>query len=205
MLVSSQYPDRVKTHIKTTEVLKMRINQNAAGARRQGSSVLFMAQAAVIAALYTVLTLVAIAMNLAFGAVQFRFSEALTILPVFTPAAIPGLTLGCVLSNLWSSFGVADIVFGSLATLLAALCGYWFRWVQIKGIPWVSVLAPVIFNALIVGAEITFLAPEGFLWPVFGSTALSVGAGELLVCVVLGIPLLLLIRRMKLDEWFFAL
>ena len=100
----------------------MRINQNAAGARRQGSSVLFMAQAAVIAALYTVLTLVAIAMNLAFGAVQFRFSEALTILPVFTPAAIPGLTLGCVLSNLCSSYGVADIVFGSLATLLAALC-----------------------------------------------------------------------------------
>ena len=69
----------------------------------------------------------------------------------------------------------------------------------------VSVLAPVVFNALIVGAEITFLAPEGFLWPAFLATALSVGAGELLVCVVLGIPLLLLIRRMKLDERFFSL
>ena len=93
----------------------MQNHQSAAGSRRQGSSVLFLAQAAVIAALYTVLTLVAVAMNLAFGPVQFRFSEALTILPVFTPAAIPGLTLGCVLSNLWSSFGLADIIFGSLA------------------------------------------------------------------------------------------
>lgn len=103
----------------------MQNHQSAAGSRRQGSSVLFLAQAAVIAALYTVLTLVAVAMNLAFGPVQFRFSEALTILPVFTPAAIPGLTLGCVLSNLWSSFGLADIIFGSLATLLAALCSFW--------------------------------------------------------------------------------
>ena len=183
----------------------MQNHQSAAGSRRQGSSVLFLAQAAVIAALYTVLTLVAVAMNLAFGPVQFRFSEALTILPVFTPAAIPGLTLGCVLSNLWSSFGLADIIFGSLATLLAALCSYWLRRVYLLGIPWLSVLAPVVFNALIVGAEITFLAPEGFLWPAFLATALSVGAGELLVCVVLGIPLLLLIRRMKLDERFFSL
>ena len=72
----------------------MQNHQSAAGSRRQGSSVLFLAQAAVIAALYTVLTLVAVAMNLAFGPVQFRFSEALTILPVFTPAAIPGLLWG---------------------------------------------------------------------------------------------------------------
>ncbi len=183
----------------------MQNQKSAAGSRRRGSSVLFLAQAAVIAALYTVLTLAAVAMNLAFGPVQFRFSEALTILPVFTPAAIPGLTLGCVLSNLWSSFGLADIIFGSLATLLAALCSYWLRRAQLLGIPWLSVLAPVLFNALIVGAEITFLAPEGFLWPAFLATALSVGAGELLVCVVLGIPLLLLIRRMKLDERFFSL
>ena len=181
----------------------MEKHENAAGIRRQGSSVLFLAQAAVIAALYTVLTLAAVAMNLAFGPVQFRFSEALTILPVFTPAAIPGLTLGCVLSNLWSSFGAADVIFGSLATLLASLCGYWLRKVQIKGIPWASILAPVLFNALIVGAEITILAPEGFLWPAFWGTALSVGLGELLVCVLLGIPLLLLIRRMGLDRRFF--
>ena len=81
----------------------------------------FLALGAVIAALYAVLTYVAAAVNLAYGPVQFRFSEALTVLPVFTPAAIPGLTLGCVIANLGSPLGVVDWVFGPLATLLAAL------------------------------------------------------------------------------------
>ena len=89
---------------------------------RQGSAhVRFLVEAAVIAALYTVLTYLAVAMNLAYGPIQFRFSEALTILPVFTPAAIPGLALGCFLSNLASPLGIVDWVFGTLATLLAAM------------------------------------------------------------------------------------
>ena len=163
---------------------------------------LFLVQAAVIAGLYTALTLAALAMNLAFVPIQFRFSEALTILPVFTPAAIPGLTLGCLLSNLWSSYGAADILFGTLATLLASLCTYGLRRFTIARIPWLSVLSPVLFNAVIVGLEITILSPEGFLWPAFWGTALSVGLGELAVCVLLGVPLILLIRRMKLDERF---
>lgn len=84
----------------------------------------FLALSAVIAALYAVLTYVAAALNLAYGAVQFRFSEALTVLPVFTPAAIPGLALGCLIANLGSPLGIVDWVFGTGATLIAAV-GTW--------------------------------------------------------------------------------
>ena len=84
----------------------------------------FLALGAVIAALYAVLTYVAAAVNLAYGPVQFRFSEALTVLPVFTPAAIPGLTLGCVIANLGSPLGVVDWVFGPLAGHAAGRPGH---------------------------------------------------------------------------------
>ena len=87
----------------------------------------FLALGAVIAGLYAVLTYVAAAMNLAYGAVQFRFSEALTVLPVFTPAAVPGLALGCFIANLASPLGVVDWVFGTGATLQACLCWRPFR------------------------------------------------------------------------------
>ena len=79
--------------------------------KKQTRSTVFLAQGAMIAAIYTVLTLLAATMNLAYGPVQFRFSEALTILPLFTPAAIPGLTIGCLLSNLFSGYGAADMIF----------------------------------------------------------------------------------------------
>ena len=91
---------------------------------KKTSKVRFLALSAVIAALYAVLTYAAAAMNLAFGAVQFRFSEALTVLPAFTPAAIPGLAVGCLISNLASPLGVVDWVFGTLATLLAGIFSY---------------------------------------------------------------------------------
>ena len=82
----------------------------------------YLTQAAVIAALYVVLTYVSSAVGLAYGGVQFRLSEALTILPAFTPAAIPGLTIGCVLGNLGSPMGIVDIVCGAGATLLCVAC-----------------------------------------------------------------------------------
>lgn len=82
------------------------------------NKVRFLALSAVIAALYAVLTYAAAAVNLAYGPFQFRFSEALTVLPAFTPAAIPGLAVGCLLSNLASPLGIVDWVFGTLATLL---------------------------------------------------------------------------------------
>ena len=87
----------------------------------RNSKALLVATGGVIAALYVVLTVIANALGLASGAIQVRFSEALTILPVFTPAAIPGLTVGCVLANLITGCAPWDVVFGSLATLIGAL------------------------------------------------------------------------------------
>ena len=168
------------------------------------TNVRFLVQAAMIAALYTALTLVAIMLNWAFGPVQFRFSEAMTVLPMFTPAAIPGLAVGCFLSNVWSNMGVMDMIFGTLATLLAAVATRAARHVRVKGIPVLAPLPPVVCNALIVGLEITLVSPGGFLWPAFLANALSVGAGELVVCYVLGLPLAILLDRLDAENKLFS-
>ncbi len=169
--------------------------------KKQSRSAVFLAQGAMIAAIYTALTLLAATMNLAYGPVQFRFSEALTILPLFTPAAIPGLTIGCLLSNIFSGYGAADMIFGTLATFLAAVATRMLRNVRIKNIPWLAPMPPVLFNAAIIGAEIAIFAPEGFLWSGFAASALSVGLGELAVCYLLGLPLAILLERTGLDRW----
>lgn len=157
--------------------------------KAESQRVHYLTQSAVIAAIYAVLTLIAASLNLAYGPIQFRFSEALTILPVFTPAAVPGLALGCLLSNIWSGYGVADMVFGTIATLLAAVSTRMVRSIRFKGIPVLAALPPVLFNGIIVGLEIAILSPGGFVWPAFWSAALSVGLGELVVCFALGLPL----------------
>ncbi len=170
------------------------------------NKVQFLTQSAIIAAMYAVLTIVAMMMNLAFGSVQFRFSEALTILPVFTPAAIPGLSIGCFIANLSSPFGMVDWIFGTLASLLSALLTYYFRNIKIKGLPILSFLAPVILNALIIGFEITCISADGifnvanFSLPIFYSIALSVGIGQLAMCVGLGVPLYLLMKKTKIMK-----
>lgn len=161
---------------------------------------LFLVQGAVIAALYAALTYVAGLAGLAYGNVQFRFSEALTVLAAFTPAAVPGLTIGCFLGNLGSPYGAVDILCGTLATLLAALCSYGTRKLKIRGIPLVSLLFPVLFNAVIVGAEIALFLPEGFSAQGFLINALWVGLGELVVCCAGGIPLAIAIDRTKLSK-----
>ena len=158
------------------------------------------ARGATVAALYAVLTLVAA--GFAFTAEQFRFSEALTILPVFTPAAIPGLTLGCFLANLGSPY-VLDMIFGTAASLLAAICTYFLRNVRIKGIPFLAPLPPVLFNAVAVGLMITLSGSEGFLWPMFWSNAFMVGISQFIVCYGLGIPLFLLIEKTGIKKAIF--
>ena len=177
---------------------------------KSSKQIRFLVQGAVIAALYTALTYAAAAMNLAYGGVQFRFSEALTILPVFTPAAVPGLVLGCFLSNLASPLGIVDWVFGTLATLLAALLTRAVKEVKVKGLPVLAPLPPVLMNALFVGLEIACLSDAGFSWATFswaafGAAALSVGVGELVVCYALGLPLWVMLHRMKAEESIFAL
>lgn len=156
-------------------------------------------QGAMIAAIYAALTwgqaILPPTASLTFGPVQFRVAEALTILPVFTPAAVPGLSLGCLLANLMSGYGVPDMVFGTLATLLAAIATRALRNIRVKKIPLPSALPPVLCNAVIVGLMITLVSPGGFLWPVFWANALSIGLGELAVCCLLGLPLAAALER----------
>ena len=132
---------------------------------------------------------------------QFRLSEALTVLSTLTPAAIPGLTIGCIIGNISSPMGIWDVLFGSAATLLGAVTGRMLRNVQIKKLPVLSSLMPVIFNAVIVGLEIVMLTPvEGGKLTAFAISALEVGAGELAVCLVLGLPLYSALKHTKLFK-----
>ena len=177
---------------------------------RTTKNVRFLTQAAMIAALYAVLTYAAAAVNLAYGAVQFRFSEALTVLPVFTPAAIPGLAVGCFLANLGSPLGLVDWIFGTGATLLAAVGTWMARKIQIKGVPVLAPLPPVIANVVLVGFELSCLSSAGtfalgnFTWAAFGASALSVGIGELVICYALGLPLLLALRKTGASQLLFS-
>lgn len=178
---------------------------------RTTKNVRFLTQAAMIAALYAVLTYAAAAVNLAYGAVQFRFSEALTVLPVFTPAAIPGLAVGCFLANLGSPLGLVDWIFGTGATLLAAVGTWMARKIQIKGVPVLAPLPPVVANVVLVGFELSCLSSAGtfalgnFTWAAFGASALSVGIGEMVICYALGLPLLLALRKTGASQRLFSL
>ena len=158
----------------------------------------FLAQAGLIAAIYAVTTYLCALWGIAYGQVQFRFSEALTILPLFTPAAIPGLTIGCFLANLSSPFGMVDVLCGTAATLLAAIAVRMTRQVRFKNIPWLAPLFPVLSNAIIVGLEISFFLPEGLSWAGFAASALSVGLGEFAVCYGLGLPLSIVMGKMPM-------
>lgn len=165
-----------------------------------------MVEGAMIAALYVALTYFSRLLGLADGAVQFRLSELLTVLPAFTPAAIPGLTLGCLIANLGSPYGIADIISGTLATFLAAVCTRALRRMKWREIPVLAPFPPVIFNGLIVGVVVAImneagqLIPSAFTLPTFALTALTVALGELVVCAVGGYPLMLLLERNGLSQ-----
>lgn len=116
---------------------------------------------AVIAAAYVALTFVSQALGLAYGAVQIRLSELLCVLPIYSPAAIWGLTLGCFISNMFSSLGPIDMLCGTAATLLAAVGTYLLRKVKPRIVP---LLCPILFNAVIIGAEIAFLSGGKGFW-----------------------------------------
>lgn len=162
----------------------------------------FIVQASLIAAVYAALTYAAALAGIAYGNIQFRFSEALTILSAITPVAIPGLTVGCFLGNITSPFGLVDIICGTLATLLAAVLAYYSRKITIKGLPVLSSIFPVITNAVIVGLEITFFMPEGFKFSAFLISALQVGLGEAVMCVGLGLPLWTVLKKIGFNKFF---
>ncbi|MBR5247307.1 MAG: QueT transporter family protein [Clostridia bacterium] len=160
----------------------------------------FIVEAAVIAAVYAGLTYTASMLNVAYGSIQFRFSEALTILACLTPAAIPGLTIGCFLGNITSPYGIIDIICGTFATFLAAVLAYRTRKITIKNLPLLSPLFPVITNAVIVGIEITIFMPDGFKFQAFLINAMQIAIGQLLMCYGLGLPLYNVIKKTKLDK-----
>ena len=149
---------------------------------------LFVTSAAVIAALYVALTALSNVMGLAYGEIQCRISEAMTVLPVFFPAAIPGLTIGCLLSNITSTISPADMIFGTAATLLAALLTAALRKVTVKKYPFLSFLMPVLANGFIVAAELLFLYTDAsertfsLYWVFFAEVA----AGEAIAVFVFG-------------------
>ena len=155
-----------------------------------------MAEAGIIAALYFVLTIIN---PLAFGQIQIRFSEALCVLPFFTPAAVPGLFIGCLLSNLAGSpLGLYDIIFGSLATLAAAFSTYYIGKISRKKTPdggktkWLLPLPAVVINAFVVAAIL-----HSYLEFPYWETVAFVGAGQAIACYILGMPLFFLLYRYK--------
>ena len=153
----------------------------------------YITQAALIAALYTVLTMIAAGFDLASGAIQVRFSEALTVLPFLTPADVPGLTLGCLLSNILTGCALPDVIFGTLATLLGALGTYALREHR-----FLCAVPPIVSNALIIPFVLTYAyhIPGGI--PLF---MLTVGLGELISCMGLG-QLLLQVLLPSLGRLF---
>ena len=149
--------------------------------------------AALVGALYVTLCYFGNIFGLTFGIFQCRFAEALTVLPFLCPTAAWGLFAGCILSNIISPYGLPDLIFGSLATLAAGLLT-----ARCKS-KWLAPLPPVICNGLIVGALLAW-SETGFsaAFPgVFAFNVLSVGGAELLVCYILGIPLLELLARSR--------
>lgn len=150
--------------------------------------VMFIVHGSVIAALYVVLTFVANAFGLANYAVQVRFSEALTVLPFFTPAAIPGLTLGCLLSNILTGCALPDIIFGTLATLAGAVLTF-----LLKKRKWLAPLPPIAANTLVVPFVLYYAYGIRPLWLSF----LTVGAGEIISCGILGMILLNVLNRYR--------
>ena len=160
-----------------------------------------LAHAAIIAALYAVLTHMQniLLPGSASMAIQFRVSEALCILAFFTPAAIYGLAVGCLVFNVTSAAALPlDFLVGSLATLIAC----WYMWhtrkLMVKGYPLVGMLMPALFNALLVGWELTVYIGGGFLM-----NAIYVAIGEAAVLLTLGSALYFSMKRRKLDQRLF--
>lgn len=171
--------------------------------RTQSEKIRFLTIAGVIAGLYTALTVVLA--PLSFGIIQCRVSEALTVLAVYHPAGVAGLTMGCALSNLIgltmgaNTAGALDILIGTFATASAAWVSYLLRNVRFGGLPVLSTIPPVLFNALIIGTELTLVLgpvnlPTWLMW------SGSVGLGQVVACIGGGLLLATAIQKSGLDK-----
>lgn len=164
---------------------------------------LFITQAAVIAALYVALTVFINAFNLANGVIQFRISEALTILPFFCPPAVYGVSVGCFLSNLLMGNHPLDLIFGTLATIIGAvltyLIGVYFRKRGKKGGEYLAPLPPILANAFIIPFVLRYAyGMTDAIW----FMVLTVGAGEVISCGILGVLLYKVMEKIGLTRGY---
>ena len=160
----------------------------------------YMANQAMIAAIYTVLSVCLSAIS--YGPVQIRVSEAMALLPVFGIHNVIGVTLGCFITNLIGFFtganilGWMDMIFGTAATFAAAVMTYALRNARLKKLPVAAAIPPVVTNALIIGWELCVFINNGSFNPViFWSQALSVGVGQVVSCMILGIVMVRVIEN----------
>lgn len=154
--------------------------------RIKKASVRYIVYSALIAAVYAALTIAV--EPLSYGIMQIRVSEALSVLPYFTGAAVPGLFAGCLIANLIGPNGLIDVIVGSIATLLSAAAA---RRIKNK---WLVMLPSVVINAVMVGAELYFVFDKIYSMPY---CMLFVGAGQLIACYGIGTPLMLVLNRYK--------
>lgn len=171
--------------------------------KKASARVRFLAVAGLIAGLYTALTVVLAPFS--FGMVQCRVAEALTVLAVYSPAAVTGLTVGCALSNLIgltlgaNLAGALDILLGTLATGLAAWLSYGLRRHRLGGLPVVATLPPVVLNALVVGTELTLVVgPAG--WHTWLLWTGSVAAGQAVACIGGGLIVAKTLQKTGFDR-----
>ncbi|MCI6026416.1 MAG: QueT transporter family protein [Oscillospiraceae bacterium] len=171
-------------------------------------SVRTLTRCAVIAALYAAVSIAML--PLAFGAVQARVSEALTLLPVLTPLAVPGVTIGCLITNAYgvaagaNILGAADILLGTAATLAAALLTRALRRFTVFGLPLPASLPPVLLNAVVVGGELTWAEANTLHTPLLWVNMAQVGLGQLVSCMVLGVLLVWTLKKAGLDVRLFG-
>ncbi len=148
----------------------------------------FLVQASLIAAIYTALCLILHPISFGFAGIELRVSEALTLMPVIMPAAVPGLFIGCLLANLLGGATVLDVVFGSLTTLAAAVLTR-----KCRNRPALAAFWPVILNAVVIGALLRYA--YGVAMPLW-LCMVSIGAGQAVACYALGLPMMRMMRRL---------
>ena len=158
--------------------------------------ILFLCRAAVIAAFYVTLTLLCTALGISSGVIQVRLSEMLCVLPVFTPAAIPGLAIGCILSNLIMGSSVIDVVFGSFATFIGAVFTYLLRNIALekKHMGFIASIPPILANTIIIPVVLYFTIDTGFS---IYFMMLTVAVGEIAACGALGTLLLGILKKYR--------
>lgn len=160
-----------------------------------------MANQAMIAAIYTVLSVSLSAIS--YGPVQVRISEAMTLLPVFGIHNVWGVTIGCFMTNLIGFFsganilGSLDMLFGTAATLAAALISYSLRNIRFKNLPVLASIPPILLNAAVIGWELCVVIAGGFNAAVFAAQALSVAIGQFFSCTVIGLLMVKIIENNK--------